>query len=162
MVGIAKDTSECVPTRTPQILNLRSPTKKNGSTTQEKKVVNQEKGCPTQGPAKRQQTMAAHTTTIPTATMSTRTYAGNFPKCDKCNLHHRGVFRVMHCKNCNKNEHTTHFCRTPTQQATQATNDGVSRICYGCGEAGHFKRGCPKARNVRSEGRVLNWGTRKP
>ncbi|XP_023769001.1 uncharacterized protein LOC111917562 [Lactuca sativa] len=66
----------------------------------------------------------------------------------------------MHCTNCNKKGHTAQFCKAPVQQNTQAANAGASQTCYGCGEAGHFKRNCPKARNPNTGGvgRVLAIG----
>ncbi|XP_052627598.1 uncharacterized protein LOC111898344 [Lactuca sativa] len=66
----------------------------------------------------------------------------------------------MHCTNCNKNGHIARFCKSQVQQNAQASNAGESRTCYGCGEAGHFKRNCPKARNPNpgEVGRVLPIG----
>ena len=76
-----------------------------------------------QGSAKRQQPVAAFaamtsvapttvSTSIPVTSIPARQYVGNLPKCKKCSFHHLGVCRKFHCKDCNKNGHTTHFCRT--------------------------------------------------
>ncbi|XP_023745377.1 uncharacterized protein LOC111893530 [Lactuca sativa] len=42
--------------------------------------------------------------------------------------------------------------RASTQQANPAANAGASRACYDCGETGHEKSDCPKARNTNASG----------
>ncbi|XP_052621837.1 uncharacterized protein LOC128127396 [Lactuca sativa] len=92
-----------------------------------------------------------------------RQYAGNLPKCNKCNFHHAGSCREMHCSNCNKKGHTARFCWVPAQQATPDANVGASRACYGCGETENYKRDYLKARNANAGGvgRVLVLGNRE-
>ncbi|XP_023765551.1 uncharacterized protein LOC111914038 [Lactuca sativa] len=112
---------------------------------------------PTQDPAKKQQVVAVHTITTTANPTPIRQYAGNLPKCNKCSYHHNGACHEMHCTNCNKKGHTARFYRTPAQPNAQVANAEASRTCYGCGEAGHLKRNCPKARNPNPSkvGRVL-------
>ncbi|XP_023734054.1 uncharacterized protein LOC111881896 [Lactuca sativa] len=134
-----------------------------------KKFWNKQKGESSQKPFKKKQTVAVHTTIIlttvpiPTSTTTSNTptpirYAGTFPKCNKCNFHHTGVCKEMHCKNCNKKGHTFRFCRAPAQPISQVPATGVSQACYECGEIGQFKRNCPKAKNAGGTGRVLAIG----
>ncbi|KAI3750191.1 hypothetical protein L2E82_20820 [Cichorium intybus] len=123
-----------------------------------RKPWNRGRNQPNQDGAKRQQIVAVRAATVPNAPTTTKQYIGTLPKCNKCNFHHTGACREMHCFNCNKKGHTARFCRTPTLQSTQATNVGVSQACYGCGETGHFKRDCPKTKNVGRNGRVLAMG----
>ena len=101
--------------------------------------------------------MAAHAATTPTASVPTRSYAGNLPECQKCNFHHKGSCWEIRCKNCNRKGHTTRFYRVPTRQVTQDASAKSSQTRYSCGETGHFKRECPRARDVNadSDGRVL-------
>ncbi|KAK9075289.1 hypothetical protein SSX86_003612 [Deinandra increscens subsp. villosa] len=76
-------------------------------------------------------------------------YSGPLPKCNKCSFHHNGTCESARCQNCKRIGHSAQGCRfnaaTPPATATPtATNTGVTRTCYGCGEAGHFRRNCPK------------------
>lgn len=76
-----------------------------------KNFWNKRMGQSLQAPSKKQQTMAVHVTTIPVVipgtiptTISitpatTSRYAGALPKCNKCNFHHTGACKEMHCRN---------------------------------------------------------------
>ncbi|KAI3740564.1 hypothetical protein L2E82_31032 [Cichorium intybus] len=123
-----------------------------------RKPWNRGRGQPNQEGAKRQQVVAVHAATVPTTPTTTRQYNGTLPKCNKFNFHHTGACREMHCSNCNKKDHIARFCKAPIPQTTQASNAGVSQACYGCGETGHFKRDCPKTKNIGKNGRVLAMG----
>ncbi|GJS11313.1 putative reverse transcriptase domain-containing protein [Tanacetum coccineum] len=67
---------------------------------------------------RRQETTKAYAA----APAENRGYAGNLPKCNRCNSHHKGV--------------------TPLQDV----------VCYGCGDKGHYKNRCPKGRNQSNDG----------
>ena len=125
-----------------------------------RKFWNKKKGQLMQEPANRQQTVAVHADTVPTSPAPMKQYTGSLTKCSKCNFHHNGACREMHCNSCNKNRHTARFCWAPAQQATHATNVGVSQACYRCGEMGNFKKECPKANNINvgGMGRVQEMG----
>ena len=96
---------------------------------------------------KRQQLVTAHAVTVPTTPAPTKPYVGNLPKWNRCNFHHHGTWREMHCTKCNWKEHTVRFCKQPTQPAVSVAIVGVCRPCYECGATGHFRRDCPKANN---------------
>nr|GFB88551.1 hypothetical protein [Tanacetum cinerariifolium] len=71
-----------------------------------------------------------------------RGYAGNLPRCNRCNSHHNGQCSPK-CRKCQRTGHQEKDCRVrPLQDMT----------CYGCGEKGHFKDKCPKGRNQQNEG----------
>ena len=103
-----------------------------------------------QNPRKKQQTVAVFAATIPTAPAPPKAYTGTLPKCDKCNFHHNGVCRE--CTNCKRKGHTAPYCRTTVQAPRPVNNTGASRTCYECGNAGHFKKDCPKLRGGNGGG----------
>ncbi|KAL7615121.1 hypothetical protein Lser_V15G04828 [Lactuca serriola] len=133
----------------------------NANNNSKKKFWNKRKGQTSQEPS-RKQMVTVHAATAPTTTPATpaptKQYAGNLPKCNKCNYHHHGNYREMHCKNCDRKGHTARFCKALARPVTQVPGTGISQVCYGCGETGHFKRDCRKTRNVGGVGRVLAIG----
>nr|GFB00329.1 hypothetical protein [Tanacetum cinerariifolium] len=69
-------------------------------------------------------------------------YAGNLPRCNRCNSHHNGQCPPK-CRKCQRTGHQEKDCRVrPLQDMT----------CYGCGEKGHFKGKYLKGRNQQNEG----------
>ncbi|XP_023733892.1 uncharacterized protein LOC111881732 [Lactuca sativa] len=92
-----------------------------------RKFWNKKKGQPAQDPANKQQVVAINATTTTVNPTPIRQYAGNLPKCNKCNFHHNCACREMHCTNCNKKGHTDRFCKAPVQQNAQAANPGASQ-----------------------------------
>ncbi|GJZ09866.1 putative reverse transcriptase domain-containing protein [Tanacetum coccineum] len=75
-------------------------------------------------------------------------YAGNLPKCNRCNLHHHGPC-PQKCQRCQRFGHMEKDCRVRPQGAG---NDLLQNVtCFGCGEKGHFKDKCPKAGNQQND-----------
>nr|GEW47059.1 putative reverse transcriptase domain-containing protein [Tanacetum cinerariifolium] len=78
-----------------------------------------------------------------------KTYAGNLPKCNRCNLHH--IDRCPpKCRRYQRMGHIEADCRTRLLGTDE--NPLWIMTCYGCGEKGHLRRQCPKGRNQRNEG----------
>ncbi|GJZ54366.1 putative reverse transcriptase domain-containing protein [Tanacetum coccineum] len=69
-------------------------------------------------------------------------YAGNLPKCNRCNLHYHGPC-PQKCQRCQIIGHMEKDCKVRIQGAG---NDFLQNVtCFGCGEKGHFKDKCPKS-----------------
>nr|GEV56230.1 reverse transcriptase domain-containing protein [Tanacetum cinerariifolium] len=90
---------------------------------------------------RRQKTIRAYATT---PTENSR-YAGNFPLCRRCSLHHAGPCTVK-CQTCNKVGHQTKNYRNKGP-ATGSNLQPVSVTCHAYEEKGHYKNQCPKANN---------------
>nr|GEY88066.1 hypothetical protein [Tanacetum cinerariifolium] len=78
-----------------------------------------------------------------------KTYTGNLPKCNRCNLHHIGRCPPK-CRRCQRMGHIEADCRTRLLGIDENPLRNVT--CYGCGEKGHLRHLCPKGRNQRNEG----------
>ncbi|GJT57546.1 putative reverse transcriptase domain-containing protein [Tanacetum coccineum] len=78
-----------------------------------------------------------------------RGYAGNLPKCNRCNSHHNGRCPPK-CQKCQRTGHQEKDCKVRVPGAGVTPLQDVT--CYGCGEKGHFKDKCPKGRNQQNEG----------
>nr|GEW83200.1 putative reverse transcriptase domain, ribonuclease H-like domain, aspartic peptidase domain protein [Tanacetum cinerariifolium] len=77
-----------------------------------------------------------------------KTYAGNLPKCNRCNLHHIGRCPPK-CQRCQRLGHIEADCKTRLPGTDENPLRNVT--CYGCGEKGHLKHQCPKGRNQQNE-----------
>ena len=147
-----------------EVTTVPRPQKDSGG--KKKKSGNKQKGQSSQEPSKKQQIVVVHVATapaaaptaVPTTQSSTGGYAGKLSLCTKCNFHHHGPCRELICNNCGKKGHTTRYCKTPAQPTNQAPGAGAGQTCYGCGEAKHYRRNCPKATTGGNTGRVLAMG----
>ncbi|GKB04030.1 putative reverse transcriptase domain-containing protein, partial [Tanacetum coccineum] len=111
-----------------------------------------------QPPFKRQNTSGQNVVRVSTAGNNKRRgYAGPLPYCNKCRLHHEGLY-TMRCGNCKKVGHQTRDCRTAiapnTQRAPVGNQQGI--ICYECGRPGHFRKDCLKLRNQNRGNQARN------
>ncbi|GJX18879.1 putative reverse transcriptase domain-containing protein [Tanacetum coccineum] len=94
---------------------------------------------------RRQETTRAYVV----APVEGRGYAGNLPRCNRCNSHHNGQCPPK-CRRCQRTGHQEKDCRTKVPGACVTPLQDVT--CYGCGEKGHYKDRCPKVRNQQNEG----------
>ncbi|KAI3715141.1 hypothetical protein L6452_22111 [Arctium lappa] len=72
---------------------------------------------------------------------------GAYPKCDKCNNHHKG--RCIICLKCNRGGHIAKDCKS-----------GGRRTCHECGSPDHFRNTCPRLnrRPNANQARPINQG----
>ena len=117
-----------------------------------RKFENLKRSCSTQEPNRGQRTGAVNTPISPVILAPTKSYLGNLPHYSKCNYHHHGVCRELHCNRCNIKGHTARICRTPVEFITSTTDVGTIPICHLCGETGHYKRDCPTEKNYGGVG----------
>nr|GEY40766.1 hypothetical protein [Tanacetum cinerariifolium] len=85
---------------------------------------------------KRQMTGRNFVVTAPDQGQVQHHYAGQHPKCAKCNFHHSG-----NCPThgpCNEVGYYTRYCTGRT------ANERLRLTCYECGEPNHFRRNCPR------------------
>ncbi|GKB28075.1 putative reverse transcriptase domain-containing protein [Tanacetum coccineum] len=111
-----------------------------------------------QPPYKRQNTSGQNVARAYTAGNNERRgYAGPLPYCNKCILHHEGLY-TMRCGNCKKVEHQTRDCKAViapnTQRAPVGNQQGI--VCYECRRPGHFRKDCPKLRNQNRGNQTRN------
>ncbi|GJR55386.1 putative reverse transcriptase domain-containing protein [Tanacetum coccineum] len=82
-------------------------------------------------------------------TCEKKPYGGSLPKCTKCHFHHNGPCT----QKCNKVKHFARNCRSSgnTNGANTQKGNGENPKGNGsfeCGAPGHFKRDCPKLKNM--------------
>ncbi|GJY52878.1 putative reverse transcriptase domain-containing protein, partial [Tanacetum coccineum] len=93
---------------------------------------------------KRQRTGGNFALTVPEHGQGQRQYAGQHPKCAKCNFHHSGNCPV--CRRCNQVGHFTRYC------TGRAANERPRPTCYECGDPNHFRRNCPRMNRATTSG----------
>ncbi|GJS44036.1 putative reverse transcriptase domain-containing protein [Tanacetum coccineum] len=98
-----------------------------------------------QQPNRRQETARAYVAVL----VEGKVYAGNLPKCNRCNFHHSGQCPPK-CQKCQKAGHLEKDCRVRPPGAGVYPYQDVT--CHGCGEKGHFRNRCPKAGNQQNVG----------
>ncbi|GKC93977.1 putative reverse transcriptase domain-containing protein [Tanacetum coccineum] len=82
--------------------------------------------------------------TIPEQGQGQRQFAGQHPKCAKCNFHHSGKCPV--CRRCNQVGHFTRYC------TGRAANERPRPTCFEYGDPNHFKRNCPRMNRATTSG----------
>nr|GEW98461.1 putative reverse transcriptase domain-containing protein [Tanacetum cinerariifolium] len=93
---------------------------------------------------KRQRTGWNFALTILEQGQGQRQYAGQHPKCAKCNFHHFGTCPV--CHRCNQVGHFTRYC------TGRAADERPRPTCYECGDPNHFRRNCPRMNQATTSG----------
>nr|GEU44840.1 putative reverse transcriptase domain-containing protein [Tanacetum cinerariifolium] len=78
-----------------------------------------------------------------------RGYAGNLPRCNRCNSYHNGQCPLK-CRKCQRTGHQEKDCRVRLPGAGVTPLQDVT--CYRFGEKGHYKDKCPKGRIQQNEG----------
>nr|GEZ60631.1 hypothetical protein [Tanacetum cinerariifolium] len=99
---------------------------------------------PNQQPNRRQEATRVYVA----ARAENRGYAGNLPKCNRCNLHHNGQCPPK-CQRCQRTKNREKDCRVGLPSADVTPIQDV--VCFSCAERGHYKNKCPKARNLQKE-----------
>nr|GEY72459.1 hypothetical protein [Tanacetum cinerariifolium] len=85
---------------------------------------------------KRQRTGGNFALTVPEQGQGQRRYAGQHPKCAKCNFCHSG--NRPSCRRCNQVGHFTRYCTGRT------FNERPRLTCFKCEDPNHFRRNCPR------------------
>nr|GEZ89940.1 putative reverse transcriptase domain-containing protein [Tanacetum cinerariifolium] len=93
---------------------------------------------------KRQRNGSNFALTTPDQGQGQRQYAGQHPKCAKCNFHHSGNCPV--CGRCKQVGHFTRYC------TTRVVNERPRPTCYECGDPNHFRRNCPRMNQATTAG----------
>ncbi|GJY76865.1 putative reverse transcriptase domain-containing protein [Tanacetum coccineum] len=93
---------------------------------------------------KRQRTGGNFALTVLEQGQGQRQYAGQHPKCAKCNFHHSGNCPV--CRRCNQVGHFTRYCMG------RVANERPRPTCFECGDPNHFRRNCPRMNRATTSG----------
>nr|GFA03533.1 hypothetical protein [Tanacetum cinerariifolium] len=82
--------------------------------------------------------------TTPDQGQGQRQYAGQHPKCAKCNFHHLENCPV--CRRCKEVGHFTRYC------TSRVVNERPRLTCYECGDPNHFRRNYPRMNQATTAG----------
>nr|GFA54066.1 hypothetical protein [Tanacetum cinerariifolium] len=93
---------------------------------------------------KRQRTGSNFALTTPDQGQRQRQYAGQHPKCAKCNFHHSGNCPV--CGRCKQVGYFTRYC------ISRVVNERPRPTCYECGDPNHFRRNCTRMNQATTAG----------
>nr|GEY45259.1 hypothetical protein [Tanacetum cinerariifolium] len=93
---------------------------------------------------KRQRTGSNFALTTPDQGQGQRQYAGQHPKCAKCNFHHSRNCHVY--GQCKQVGHFTRYC------TSRVVNERPRPTFYECGDPNHFRRNCPRMNQVTTAG----------
>lgn len=75
-------------------------------------------------------------------------YTGNLPRCNRCSYHHNGPCNSVVRSKCKRPGHVAKNCRLNASTQPPPVAGAKPRACYECGDSGHFKKDCPKLRNL--------------
>ncbi|GJR56146.1 putative reverse transcriptase domain-containing protein [Tanacetum coccineum] len=93
---------------------------------------------------KRQRTGGNYALTIPEQGQGQRQYAGQHPKCAKCNFYHSGNCPM--CRRCNQVGHFTQYC------TGRVANERPRPTCFECEDLNRFRRNCPMMNRATTSG----------
>ncbi|GJU83227.1 putative reverse transcriptase domain-containing protein [Tanacetum coccineum] len=93
---------------------------------------------------KRQRTRGNFALNAPEQGQGLRQYAGQQPKCAKCNFHHSGNCLV--CHRCNQVGHFTRYC------TGRVANERPRPTFFECGDPNHFRRNCLRMNRATTSG----------
>nr|GEY48957.1 hypothetical protein [Tanacetum cinerariifolium] len=93
---------------------------------------------------KRQRTGSNFALTTPDQGEGQHQYAGQHPKCGKCNFHHS-----RNCPVCGRFKQVGHFTRYCT---SRVVNERPRSTCYECRDPNHFRRNCPRMNQATTAG----------
>nr|GEV51262.1 putative reverse transcriptase domain-containing protein [Tanacetum cinerariifolium] len=83
------------------------------------------------------------------APVENKGYAGNLPRCNRCNLHHN-IPCLPKCQKCLRVGHEENDCKAKPSGAGVSPLQDV--VYFGCGDKRDYKNKCSKGRNQHNDG----------